>query len=50
MKPFIRNGLLITLGATIAGAAISLAATHALPGRRGVSGPLGRNRRAGPVD
>ena len=31
MKPFIRNGLLITLGATIAGAAISLAATHALP-------------------
>ncbi|WP_375210490.1 SdpI family protein [Hyphomonas jannaschiana] len=31
MKPFIRNGLLITLGATIAGAAISLAATQALP-------------------
>ena len=31
MKPFVRNGLLITLGATIAGAAISLTAMNALP-------------------
>jgi uncharacterized membrane protein len=31
MKPFIRNGLLITAGAVAAGAAISAAATFALP-------------------
>lgn len=31
MKPFIRNGLLITLGATLTAAAISVAATNALP-------------------
>lgn len=31
MKPFIRNGLLITAGAVVAGAAISAAATFALP-------------------
>ena len=31
MKPFVRNGLLITLGATAASVAISVAAIHALP-------------------